>query len=214
MNDRIRREKESFQRCYLFLVENKNDFTAIPAVAASVTVLQTELQKLDDLGAEKVSAIDDSKDVTIHKGDLRDALDDAMQDVADMWKPMAKNYDNAENKFRMPRGGSDQLKIDKAGSFIEEAEPLEADFIARGMSANFVADLTAKRDAFEAVVNDSDASRMKKVGVNAQFSEPVKKCRAVIEDVEPIVKMVYRTNPGKLAEWLSASHVERAPKNR
>ena len=102
--------------------------------------------------------------------------------------------------------------IDTAGSFVVEAEPIEADFIARGMSANFIADLTAKREAFEAVVNESDAARMERVGVNAQFYEPVKKCRAAVEDIDPIVKMVYRTNPGKLAEWLSATHVERPPK--
>ena len=160
--------------------------------------MQTEIQKLDDLGADKVSATSGSKDVTINRGDLRDALKDAMRDVSDMWKPMAKNYENAQNKFRMPYG-SDQLLIDTAGSFIEEAAPLEAAFIARGMPTNFIADLTAKRDAFDAVVNESDAARLERVGVNAQFPEPVRKCRAAVEDVDPIVKMTYRTNPGKLA---------------
>ena len=101
-----------------------------------LTILQTEIQKLDDLGADKVSATSGSKDVTINRGDLRDALKDAMQDISDMWKPMAKNYENAQNKFRMPYG-SDQLLIDTAGSFVEEAAPLEADFIARGMPDEF-----------------------------------------------------------------------------
>ena len=211
MNDRVRREKERAQRSYLFLDENKNDFTSIPVVAANVAILQTEIQKLDDLGEDKVSATSGSKDVTINRGDLRDALRDAMQDVSDMWKPMAKNFENAHNKFRMPYG-SDQLLIDTAGSFIEEAAPLEAAFIARGMPANFIADLTAKRAAFAASIDESDDARLERVGVNAQFTEPVRKCRAAIEDVDPIVKMTYRTNPGKLAEWLSATHVERSPK--
>lgn len=211
MNDRIRREKERAQRSYLFLDENKGDFTSIPVVAANIAILQTEIQKLDDLGADKVSATSGSKDVTIHRGDLRDALRDAMQDVADMWKPMAKNYENAHNKFRMPHG-SDQLLIDTAGSFIAEAKPLEADFIARGMPANFIADLTAKRDAFAEAIDESDDARLERIGVNAQFTDPVRKCRAAVDDVDPIVRMVYRTNPGKLAEWLSASRVERPEK--
>ena len=213
MNDRIRREKERAQRSYLFLDENKNDFTSIPIVAANAAILQAEIQKLDDLGADKVSATSGSKDVTIHKGDLRDALKDALQDISDMWKPMAKNYENAQNKFRMPNSASDQLWVDTAGSFIAEAAPLEADFIARGMPTNFIADLTAKRSAFDEVVNESEAARLERVGVNAQFTEPVRKCRAAVEDVDPIVKMTYRTNPGKLAEWLSATHVERTPKS-
>ena len=139
----------------------------------------------------------------------RDALEDAMQDIADMWKPMAKNHDNAENKFRMPRG-SDQLRLDTAGSFIEDAAPLKGDFIARGMSPDFINDLTAKRDAFAEVVNESSAARMERVGVNAEIREPLKKCRAAVENVDPIVKMVYRANAAKRAEWLTASHVTRA----
>ncbi len=131
MNDRVRREKERAQRSFLFLDENKNDFTSITVVAANIAILQAEIQKLDDLGADKVSATSGSKDVTIHKADLRDALKDALQDIADMWKPMAKNYENAQNKFRMPHGASDQLWVDTAGSIIAEAAPLEADFIAR-----------------------------------------------------------------------------------
>lgn len=211
MDDKTRRETEMCHRGYLFLNENKGDFISIPAIAAAITVLQTELQKISDLGADKVSVTGESKDITIHKGNLRLALQRAMQDISDMWKPMAKNYDNAENKFKMPNG-SDQLLIDTAGSFIEDAEPIKAAFIARGMDEDFIVDLTAKRDNFETVDDTSQTTRLQKVGVNAQFAEPLKKCRDEIRNVDPIVKLFYRENPGKLAEWTSATHVERAPK--
>lgn len=146
----------------------------IPAIVAAKTILETETAIIGDLGADKVSTTVDAKDVTIYKGDMRDALYDAMQNVADMWRPMAKNYHDAKNKFRMPHGG-DQLMIDTAGSFIEDATLLEADFEARGMPAGFVADLTAKRDAFDVVVNESESARLARVGVNAEFREPLKK---------------------------------------
>ena len=214
MNDRDRREFEMFLRVLLFLNSNSGDFAAIPAVAAVIAILQTETDALGELGAQKVSTTGEAKDATIYKGDLRDALLDAMRNIADMWRPMAKNHQNSQNKFRVLHG-SDQLIIDTAGSFIEDATPLKADFLARGMQpANFVADLGAKRDAFEAVVNESEAAKLDRIGVNAGFREPIKRCRAAVEDVNPIVKMVYRTTPGKLAEWLSACHVERAPKKK
>lgn len=213
MNDRERREYEMYLRAFLFLQSNSADFASIAAVAADVAVLQAETARLSALGADKVATTTGALDATVYKGDLRDALRDAMQDIADMWRPMAKHYENAQHKFRMPRG-SDQLMIDTAGSFIADAEPLKNDFIARGMDKNFIIDLTAKRDAFAAVVNESEAARLARIGTNAEFREPLKKCRAAIEDVDPIVKMVYRTNPAKLAEWLSATHVERAPKKK
>ena len=210
MNDGDRREYEMYLVVLVFLNKYNQDFKNIAAVAAAIAVLQAETQKLGELGADKVATTGGAKDATIHKGDLRNELDDAMQNIADMWRPMAKNYDNAQNKFRMPRGGSDQLRIDTAGSFIEDAVPLEADFLARGMQPlNFIEDLTEKRDAFDAVVNESEAARLERIGVNAAFREPLKKCRAAVEDVDPIVKMVFRNDPAKRAEWLSASHVER-----
>ena len=136
-----------------------------------------------------------------------------MQNIADMWRPMAKDYHDAKNKFRMPNG-SDQLMIDTAGSFVEDATPLAADFIARAMPADFVGDLTAKRDAFDAVVNESESARLARIGVNAEFREPLQKCRHAVDDVDPIVKMAFRDDAAKRAEWLSATHVERAPKTK
>lgn len=213
MNDRDRRVYEMSLRALGFLTANNNDLKSIAAVVAAKTLLETETPKIADLGEEKVSMTGGAKDATIHKGDMRDATRDAMQDIADMWRPMAKNFENAQNKFRMSRG-SDQLLIDTAGSFADDAAPLEADFVARGMPVGFVADLIAKKEAFRVAVNESDAAQMERVGANAGFSSPVKQCREAVEDIDPIIKMVYRTDPQKLAEWLTASHVERAAKQR
>ena len=208
MNDRERREYEMFLRVLLFLNKYFEILKHIPAIVTARDILQAETDRLAALGAGKVDATVDSKDATIYKGDTRDYLRDAMQDITDMWRPMAKNYHDAQNKFRMPHG-SDQLLIDTAGQYITDATPLEDDFVARGMTAGFVADLTAKRDAFETIDNETDAARLARIGTNAQFNEPIKISRTAVADVSPIIEMVFRADPGKRAEWLSASHVEK-----
>lgn len=208
MNDRNRRLYEMFLRVIEFLMANEA-LKNIPVVAAALLVLQTETPKIAALGAEKVSATGAAKDKTIHRGDLRDTLYDAMQDVSDMWKPMAKNYENASNKFLILYG-SDQLLIDTARAFAVEVLPYKNDFIARGMDANFVADLTAKTDAFAAAISESETARGARVGVNAGFKTPIELCKDAVEDISPVVKMHFRTDASKLAEWLTASHVERA----
>lgn len=212
MNDRERRLYEMFLRVLVFLQANAADFTNIPAVAAAVTILLSETPVLGDLGEEKVSDTSESKDKTIFRGDMRDALRDAMEDISDMWRPMAKNHENAANKFRMPRTGSDQFLIDTARSFAAEALPLRTAFVERGMSANFIDDLTAKTDAFEAAIQESSSAKIERVGTNASFKPALDACREAVADVDPIVKMVYRTNAQKRAEWLVASHVERTHK--
>ncbi|HQU85522.1 MAG TPA: hypothetical protein PKY59_20475 [Pyrinomonadaceae bacterium] len=208
MNDRERRLYEMFLRVLTFLQANAADFDNIPAVAAVVTVLLAETPVLGNLGEVKVTDTSTAKDKTIFRGDNRDAVRDAMQDISDMWKPMAKNYQGASNRFAMPHG-SDQLLIDTARSFVVEATPLRDDFVARGMPANFIADLTAKIDAFEDSISESSTARIERVGTNASFKPSLDACREAVADVDPIVKMVYRANAQKRAEWLVASHVER-----
>lgn len=209
MNDRERRLYEMFLRVLAFLQANASDFANIPAVAAVVTVLLAETSVLGNLGEAKVSDTTTAKDKTIFRGDNRDAVRDAMEDIAVMWRPMAKNYQNAENRFRVPHGGSDQLLIDTARSFVAEATPLKAAFVARGMPDTFIEDLIAKIDAFEDSISESSTARIERVGTNASFKPSLDACREAVADVDPIVKMVYRTNAQKRAEWLVASHVER-----
>ncbi|MCD9185574.1 MAG: hypothetical protein LUM44_04020 [Pyrinomonadaceae bacterium] len=209
MNDRERRLYEMFLRVLAFLQANAPDFANIPAVAAVVAVLLAETPVLGNLGEAKVTDTTTAKDKTIFRGDNRDAVRDAMEDISDMWKPMAKNYENASNKFRMPRGVSDQVLIDTARSFAAEATPLKADFVGRGMPDTFIEDLETKIDAFEASIRESSTARIERVGTNASFKPSLDACREAVADVDPIVKMVYRTNAQKRAEWLVVSHVER-----
>lgn len=208
MNDRERRVYEMVLRVLAFLTANAADFTRIPLIGQTATILQAEKETLSELGAEKATKTVDAKDKTIFRGDARDALTDAMEWIARMWRPMAKHHGGAINKFQM-NYGSDQLLIDDAGRFINEAAPLEAAFLERGMDPNFIADLTAKRETFVDAVADAEASQGDRIGTNAGFAGPLRRCREAVEDVDPIVKMVYRDNASKLAEWRAASRIER-----
>ncbi|CAN5407683.1 hypothetical protein BH10ACI1_BH10ACI1_04650 [soil metagenome] len=208
MNDWERRLYEMVLRVLAFLLANAADFASIPAVGQDLEVLQREKQTLSDLGADKASKTADAKDMTIFRGDAREALRNAMEQIASMWRPMAKNHGGATNKFHFIYG-SDQLLIDDAGSFISEAEPLLEAFKLRGMSADFITDLTAKRDAFIAAIGEAESAKSNRVGTNAGFAAPLRICREAVEDIAPIVKMIYKDNPSKLAQWRTASRVEK-----
>jgi hypothetical protein len=211
MNDRIRRLYEMFSRVLNFMTANAADFQAIPFVAATVAELNTEAAKISALAADKTQFTAASKDSTIFRGDARDALRDAMDDIVDVWKSASTSNNDAQNKFRMPRG-SDQNIIAAAKAFATEAETNKQIFIERGMPDDFIVDLRAKSSAFETAVNAAESVRGVRVGTNAAFDEPTQKCQKLVSDLEPAVKRTYRSNPQKMAEWTVARHVERAAK--
>ena len=212
MTDGTRRFYEMFIRVLNFMTANAADFQNIAFVAATLTELQTETGKIAALAAGKVQSTAAAKDSTIERGDARDALREAMAEIADLWRSAVKDESTAANKFRM-RYGTDQNLIATAKAFAAEAAANQQIFLERGMPADFVSGLQTKTTAFEQAVNRSEAARGTRVGANAAFDRSVKKCKDLVGNMEPVVKRTYRANnPQKWAEWTVASHVDRAPK--
>jgi hypothetical protein len=52
------------------------------------------------------------------------------------------------------------------------------------------------------------------VSATAETSSKLRQINVAVRILDGIVKNKYANNPGKLAAWLSASHVEKAPKKK
>ncbi len=119
-----------------------------------------------------------------------------------------------ENKFRLPRGNNDQNLIATGSAFADEAaEPQTAAILTnQGIPPAFFTALRDKAAAFEQTINTAESAQGERVGTNAAFNEPARRAKKLVDKLDPAVKRKYRDNPQKLAEWLVASHVERAPK--
>ena len=212
MNDRYRRVYEAAQRVLAFIIANLAAFADIPIVSTMKTELSGAADELGALGADKVTKIGENKDTRLHRGDARDNLLDQMRLITDMWKRIAPKTGGDVNKFRTPRGGDTDI-ISAAESFAAQLPAVAAEFTSRGFPAAFVANLQTAIDDFTASVGDAESAHGARVGTNAAFAAPAKSCRNTIEDLDPIVKLKFANNPQKLAEWLVASHIERAPKS-
>lgn len=211
MNDRHRRIYEAALRTLAFIIAYFEQLNVYPIVVEMRAELETATTTLTNLGAEKVTKTGAALDKTIHRGDARELLTDLMQAITDMWRRIAPKIGGDVNRFRMPRGG-DQDILATAESYADQAEPIKIEFTKRAFPSDFIATLRTAIAAFAATVNESDTARRERVGTNAAFEAPTKTCKNLIEDLDPIVKMHFRDNPQVLAEWLVASHIERAPK--
>ncbi len=105
-------------------------------------------------------------------------------------------------------------KYSSAGAFHTELLPYDADFVAYGLSATFRADLNATADAFEASFSNTASATAEHVEATADTAAKVRQGMVIVRVLDGIVKNRYANDPGKLAAWISASHVEKAPKKR
>jgi len=53
-----------------------------------------------------------------------------------------------------------------------------------------------------------------RVGARAAIEAKLDECMTTVPKLDPIMRNKYADDPATLAEWTSASHVERAPKRK
>ncbi len=69
-------------------------------------------------------------------------------------------------------------------------------------------------DAFEATFSNTAAATAEHVAATADEAAKVREGMVIVRVLDGIVKNKYANDPGKLAAWISASHVEKAPKKK
>jgi hypothetical protein len=69
-------------------------------------------------------------------------------------------------------------------------------------------------DAFEATFASTASATAEHVSATAETASKLRQMNVAVRTLDGIVKNKYANNPGKLAAWISASHVEKAPKKK
>jgi len=80
------------------------------------------------------------------------------------------------------------------------------------MPEDFLDDLSADINDLEASIVAQGNAVGDHVSASAAIDDAVDRCVEIVRKLDPIMKNEYASSPGNLAEWMSASHTERAPK--
>jgi hypothetical protein len=86
--------------------------------------------------------------------------------------------------------------------------------IAYEMDPDFRKDLNNVANAFEARFGSTATATAEYVSANAETASNLRQMNVAVRTLDGIVKNKYTNNPTKLAAWISASHVEKAPKKK
>ncbi len=209
MSDYDRRRHEMQIRAGKFGVDNAADFTGI------ATAKFAELAAINSGVAVKMadqqSGFGESAQQFEVKDTCRENLRDEMSEISRTSKSMEYEFDGIQDKFFFRRNMPDVQLLAKARAFIDEATPYEADFIAYGLPATFLADLTAAADAFEASFTNVASATAEHIAARADIAAQLRQGMIIVRILDGIVRNRYANDPGKRAAWIAASHVEKAP---
>ncbi len=148
------------------------------------------------------------------KDAARAELKESLEAISRTARVMSVTVPGLEDKFRAPRSVSDQALLAIARSFAAEAAPIKAEFIKRGLPATFIEDLNEDIAAFEEAMNQRVQGTQGHITATAAIDELTERGMQIVRELDAIMRNTLANNPAKLAAWMSASHVERAPRRR
>jgi hypothetical protein len=147
-----------------------------------------------------------------HVAATRDVLERRLDAVYQAVRVLGFDAPGLADKFRTPHGETDQGLITLAGTYTNDAFNLKAQLIKLGLSPDFIGELDAASQAFDAALNERTQSVGRRIAATAQLNEHVKRGLQIVRALGVLVCNVYADDPAKLALWESASHVEKPPR--
>lgn len=214
MNDQDRRRFDAFVRIVQFGAESAADFPAGSVGKTQFDEMAAVVDLLDELAANKTVSVGAARFAFVGKGSARENLRAEMSDIVETARTMVYQFPGIDAKFRMPRNRNDQQMLAAARAFKIEAAPLNADFIAYGLPATFLDELQDGIDGFEASLAPTGAAIDAQVAATAEIGAAIRRGMIARRILDGVVKNKYRNNVGKLAAWLTASHIEKAPQKK
>jgi hypothetical protein len=139
-------------------------------------------------------------------------LREDLEAIARTAKAMADEIPGIEEKFRLPRGNNDMNLINVARGFAVDAAPFSAQFIAHEMPADFLTDLNEDIAALEAAIAEQAEGVEEHVGARVAIQQSFEDGMKEVRTLDAAIRNKYANDPTTLAEWTSASHIERAPR--
>ena len=207
MTDNQNRRHQRAVRVRGFIAQRLEDYSATGVVRQLYAQLQALITKLESLAAAQVAGISEARQHTDNRGSARLALRQALEAISSVARAMG-----VANEFPLPDRDNDNNLLHAARAFVLKCLARKAEFLAHEMPADFIEDLQADILALEtAIAEHGDA-----VGDHIQASDAIDvtidELDEVIDKLDAIMRPKYAGNRPVLTEWLSARHVERAPR--
>jgi hypothetical protein len=200
---------QSLQSVQAFLEENADALSGVVKTGARQKLAEA-IQLLASHRTDQTSSNLASQGATKKQLTLRHALlRDHMQAIARIASADLPPTPEIE-PLRMPKGKPTAQRLAAAAyGMAKAAEPFAAQFVAAGLPADFIAQLTAATDAMIASGEERLQSRGRRSGATVDLSAKLTAGRKIVHVLDAFVKSALRDEPGLLANWNVVRRVRR-----
>jgi hypothetical protein len=209
MNSSEMRRFDMFTRVRDFGASRSAAFPAASLGGRSFAEITAVIEALTAQTVAKTSGMAAARESTSGKAAARDALRDEMEMMTRTARAMAIDTPGLDDKFRQPRSNADQALLSAARTFRADAEPLKSGFIEHDMPADFLETLDGLISDFEQLLVSGHQSAATHIAASAAIDAEIERGMTAARRLDSIVRNRFHNDPGELAAWESARHIER-----
>ena len=193
-----------------FGIKYAADYPAAGLGGQQFALVHAAVTSTANLGAAQVSGTEQTHSAVLGKVAGRFHLHDDMIGITTAGHSLALlGTAGLAGKFLMPHNNGDQALLNSARAFAADAVAFQAQFVSLGLAAGFIANLNADITAFEATVKAKGSGLGAQAGATGGLEDTAHQAAVALHVLNTIVRNTCKNDPAKLAEWATASHVEK-----
>lgn len=213
MNDLEKNQLATLTRVSDFGAERPTLFPAAQFAGQLMTTITAVANELNTHATTQAASASTARQGSASKAAARAALREDLEAINRTAHVLAFEITGLDDKFRMPRGGDQDLLI-AARAFAVDAGPIRSEFIRYGLPQNFLDDLTSDIAAFEQATSEHNQGFEQRVASGAAIDEAMERGVKALKQLDRVMRNVLRDDVETLTAWITASHVERVPHRR
>jgi len=214
MKDTERRRLEMFIRVREFGATHIAQFPPTSFGGEKFAILDSVIDALEEKTSAQSSGRSRVRESTSSKAAARDELMRDLEAISRTARAMALTTPGLNDKFRVPHNQSNQAVLATARAASTDALPLKAEFIRRGLPADFIEDLEADIEILEQAITSKAQGTESHIAATAAIDREIERGMNAVRELDPVVRNKFASDPATLAAWLSATHVERNPRRK
>ena len=208
-NEEIRNQYDAFTRIDGFGTKYANLFEPTSRGGRQFAVIRDTIANMEENGVKKLAGKGGFHGGSSAKGLAAAALREQLRRIRKTAVEIAEADDLPEfdDKYLIPRSNSYEGLLTAARTFLQEATPNAALFIEFELPANFIDTLQKGIQRMEEAGTDQDDGLSDQVGGTAELAANAVAGMKARKQLLVIVRNKMADEPGKLAEWETASHI-------
>ena len=214
MNDTENKLLEMFTRVQAFGAARLDEFAPGSVGRPLFNEFAAAVADLERLAAAESSSAGAARRGTATRRHARAQLRRNLQAIYRTAQAMAQEVPGVSEKFRVPRNNNDGELMNAARAFAIDVMPFSADFIAREMRQDFLEQLNADIKALEEAISAQSTGRGHRRAAAAAIDLAIDDSTKLLNKIDALVRNKYRKDRATLAEWTTATHVERVPRKK